>query len=60
MKSETLILKYALAKKLLREIASAWADAEDIDAFRDQHIASYGSTRSFDEIVNEIEATQFK
>jgi hypothetical protein len=60
MTSESLVVKYALAKKLLREIASEWINTEDIDTFQDQHVASYGSSMSFDELLGEIEAIQFK
>ena len=52
--------KFAVAKYLLRQVAAAWSNADDIDQFKKNHIEHYGSKRSFDELVAEIDSIEFK
>jgi hypothetical protein len=60
MDSETLIYKFALAKKLLREIAAEWMGAEDVDKFREGHVETYGSELSFEDLIRNVESIKFK
>jgi hypothetical protein len=60
MTPDSLIFKYTLATKLLREIASEWANAEDVSQFQEEHVETYGSKISFDDLIREVESISFK
>jgi len=60
MTPDSLIFKYALAKKLLREIATEWTSAEDTSQFQEEHVENYGSKISFDDLVRDVELIPFK
>ena len=52
--------KVALAKALLREAAFQWDTANDHDKFKEEHIQSYGSRLSFDDLLGELDAIILK
>lgn len=60
MDSHTLEYKFAVIKKLLREIAVEWQSCDDIEKWRQDHVEAYGSNLSFDDLIREIVSIRFK
>jgi hypothetical protein len=52
--------KYDLASLIIDQISDEWTDAEDAQAWRDQHVEEYESSMSFDELAAEVRAVNFK
>ena len=56
----TLRDKHFLALKLLGEIDDAWSESEDTVKWQEQNVENYEATMSFDELVAEVAAVEFK
>ena len=52
--------RHSLAVDLLRAIDNTWHVAEDGEKWQQENVEEYGATMSFDELVAEVAAIEFK